>query len=381
MGSQESFNIGDLWNIAGLAYSNGHPDPQEPYIVPKGYSLIDQSSDVISGYNGAAFYNAEINTLAIGSGGTNPANPLDILQDYGVMVSGATAQALAADRLTISALEKLRAQGITDPNIVYTGHSLGGLDSQIEVIAHPGAKAVVFNSPGVYGFWGDTLGLPGGGVGLPDGAVTYVYSEKWGPAALIHGLGVRLPGEVIYVPETFGHGLAQLGQGLNASNSLDTAVSTGWTHHDPGGPGGGSGSGGGSGGSHSASGGGVNPSTGQVDAPQGSGGSGSEANHSLPSPTGYSDRGVYDVEGPEAGAAGAPGGGSTGGTSYDDAHNSGTSGHGNIMPIILDLDGDGVEVNASARVSFDWDGDGFQESGNGAACNLNAKPGLLRVAS
>ena len=40
MGSQESFNIGDLWNIAGLAYSNGHP--HGPYIVPDGYSLIDQ---------------------------------------------------------------------------------------------------------------------------------------------------------------------------------------------------------------------------------------------------------------------------------------------------------------------------------------------------
>ena len=52
-----------------------------------------------------------------------------------------------------------------------------------------------------------------------------------------------------------------------------------------------------------------------------------------------------------------------------------------IQPVIFDLDGDGVEVNASARVNFDWDGDGFQESGNGAACNPNAKPGLLRVAS
>ena len=40
-----------------------------------------------------------------------------------------------------------------------------------------------------------------------------------------------------------------------------------------------------------------------------------------------------------------------------------------IQPIILDLDGDGVEVNASARVNFDWDGDGFLESGNWAAAD------------
>jgi len=39
-----------------------------------------------------------------------------------------------------------------------------------------------------------------------------------------------------------------------------------------------------------------------------------------------------------------------------------------IQPIILDLDGDGVEVNASAQVSFDWDGDGFRESGNWWVC-------------
>ena len=52
-----------------------------------------------------------------------------------------------------------------------------------------------------------------------------------------------------------------------------------------------------------------------------------------------------------------------------------------IQPVNLDLDGDGVEVNASGQVSFDWDGDGFQESGNWAACSRSARPGLWRAAA
>lgn len=38
-------------------------------------------------------------------------------------------------------------------------------------------------------------------------------------------------------------------------------------------------------------------------------------------------------------------------------------------PVIIDLDGDGVEINADAQVSFDWDNDGFRESGNWAAAD------------
>lgn len=38
-------------------------------------------------------------------------------------------------------------------------------------------------------------------------------------------------------------------------------------------------------------------------------------------------------------------------------------------PVIIDLDGDGVEVNSSAQISFDWDNDGYLESGNWAAAD------------
>jgi len=85
---------------------------------------------------------------------------------------------------------------------------------------------------------------------------------------------------------------------------------------------------------------------------------------------------------------GDTGGSSTGGSSGGSgdgstSHIGGTNGDkgGSKKPIILDLDGDGVEVNASAQMSFDWDGDGFRESGNWAACNRNARRDFWRVAA
>jgi len=155
---------------------------------------------------------------------------------------------------------------------------------------------------------------------------------------------------------------------LDQINSLEQAyiIADGWTRHDPGGPGGG----GSSSARHDRD---ATDSTLPGGTPQGSGGSGGEVNHSLGSPTGYSDRGVYDVEGPEAGAAGAPSGTYHSYDHYSDLGNGSTAVTG--LPVILDLGGDGVEVNASAQVNFGWDGDGFLESGNWAT----ADEGILGV--
>ena len=38
-------------------------------------------------------------------------------------------------------------------------------------------------------------------------------------------------------------------------------------------------------------------------------------------------------------------------------------------PVIIDLDGDGIEISADSQVSFDWDNDGYLESGNWAAAD------------
>ena len=52
-----------------------------------------------------------------------------------------------------------------------------------------------------------------------------------------------------------------------------------------------------------------------------------------------------------------------------------------IEPIILDLDGDGVEVNSAANVDFDWDGDGFLESGSWTERNRRERPGMGEMAA
>jgi hypothetical protein len=118
------------------------------------------------------------------------------------------------------------------------------------------------------------------------------------------------------------------------------------------------------------SGGGANSTVGP-----GSGGSGSEENHSLPSSTGYSSKGVYDVEGPEGHGVSKP----SAPKSVNNTKSSNTNkndglyhsldhyervGQGKVktgLPIILDLDGDGIEVNMGFSASFDFDGDGFRE--------------------
>ncbi len=52
--------------------------------------------------------------------------------------------------------------------------------------------------------------------------------------------------------------------------------------------------------------------------------------------------------------------------------NEGTEGNSPsdaAKPVIIDLDGDGVEINSDTQVSFDWDNDGFLEASNWAAAD------------
>lgn len=104
------------------------------------------------------------------------------------------------------------------------------------------------------------------------------------------------------------------------------------------------------------SGGGANSTVGP-----GSGGNGTSENHSVSSSTGYDSRGVNDLEGPEAAGAG-----SDYSTSDPDAHDP----RGNDWwPVILDLDGGGVDVSFGNNVTFDIDGDGYREETAWAAAD------------
>lgn len=116
------------------------------------------------------------------------------------------------------------------------------------------------------------------------------------------------------------------------------------------------------------SGGGANSSVGP-----GSGGNGTSENHSVGSSSGYDSRGVNDLEGPEAaGAGGSLSGGNPGGGSYHSEEHYESIGSGGPvtgLPIILDLNGNGVDVSFGNGVSFDMDGDGFREETAWAAAD------------
>ena len=163
---------------------------------------------------------------------------------------------------------------------------------------------------------------------------------------------------------------------LDQIGNLEQAyiIAEDWTRHDPGGPGGGSGS------RDSRRSGGVD-GTGRDTVSDGAGGA-------LPDADG---NGQADSDFDNNTGSGTYGGGGDPFVDSVENGNMGDTGSGSpvvspdqppgAFPVILDLDGDGVEVNASARVNFDWDGDGFLESGNWAACNRSARQGLWRAAA
>ena len=197
-------SIVDLGNLAGLAYSNGEV-VGAGFRVPTGFTLVASNTNVLTGFNGAAFYNSTSNTLVVAIAGTNPINPVDHAQNIQIMLGGVPPQVGDAFRLTEEALSSLKASGIS-PKIAFTGHSLGGYVSQIAVGGYPGAHAVVFNSPGLGGLSAEVFPTLGG----YSPQVTYVYSSDWGAATAVHSIGMPVNGRVVIVPNTFGHSLANL---------------------------------------------------------------------------------------------------------------------------------------------------------------------------
>ena len=91
---------------------------------------------------------------------------------------------------------------------------------------------------------------------------------------------------------------------------------------------------------------------------RGSGGRGEEENHSAPSNTGYSGRGVDDLDGPEAAGAGNNYTSSDGGWSDDGWTDP--DGYG-VGPVFLDLDGSGITVTEISQSAIFVDGgDGLE---------------------
>ncbi|WP_417681634.1 hypothetical protein [Roseibium sp.] len=204
----------DFGKLAQISYNSPNISGNSSKQTPSGYSLLDQATSRKNGFNGAAFYNPSNNTLVVAIGGTNPWNPVDGGQDIlGVATGGATSQYFPALELTKKSINTLKERGIHSPNVVFTGHSLGGVSAQWLAQSYPNSKAVVFNSPGIGGAWGDIFGAPGSSNpnSKYNSNVTYVYSEKWGRAAPIHAVGVHVPGsKTITIKGTSGHELGNL---------------------------------------------------------------------------------------------------------------------------------------------------------------------------
>lgn len=78
----------DMGNISGLAYSDGRVPEDDSYHTPIGYELVDQRATIVSGFNGAAYYNSSTNSLVVGIAGTNPLNPADLAQDLMLSLGG-----------------------------------------------------------------------------------------------------------------------------------------------------------------------------------------------------------------------------------------------------------------------------------------------------
>lgn len=81
--------------------------------------------------------------------GTN--DSIDLRTDFQLAVNGASNQDYRALQFAREAEDKLLSMGVADYKIVYSGHSLGGYLAQIAAILNDNAKAVVFNSPGIWG--------------------------------------------------------------------------------------------------------------------------------------------------------------------------------------------------------------------------------------
>lgn len=129
-------SLSDLGTISKLSYESPSIGSEFSKDIPSGYALVGERTSIPVGFNGASFYNASTNTLAIGIGGTNFRNPLDILQDYGVAGGGATGQYFEGIALTREAMSALDKQGVSNPNVVFTGHSLGGVSAQMHKCLH-----------------------------------------------------------------------------------------------------------------------------------------------------------------------------------------------------------------------------------------------------
>ncbi|MEP3786037.1 MAG: Mbeg1-like protein [Paracoccaceae bacterium] len=193
----------DLGLIAQDAYS------MESGSSYNGYSHLSQSTSVNidSGFTANSYYNSENNTLVIAFAGTDPTQFGDLAADLMLAQNVAPSQAVEALNYAQAQIGAFDSQGITEFDVVFTGHSLGGYLAQHVQLNMQSGSAVVYNSPGV----------PSSTTITEYADIAYVYSDPshWSAAdAEIHTLGNYVGNEIYVIGGASGHSIVDLNQSL-----------------------------------------------------------------------------------------------------------------------------------------------------------------------
>ncbi|AUQ66366.1 DUF2974 domain-containing protein [Phaeobacter inhibens] len=208
--------------LADLSY-NEYGTPSN---TPQGWSALVPSVQTETGFTGNAFYNSSSNTLVVGFGGTNDGS--DLRADADFTFTSDTDQFNDAVTFTNDVLGNSSLG--SNPNVVFVGHSLGGFLAQRAALEYQNSNALVFNSPGIGGFWG--------GDGTTADNVAYYYSnpDSWnGPSGAglggalvssgnIHNLGDLLNDNVFFILGAEGHSRESLLEALLGGGQIPVSA-------------------------------------------------------------------------------------------------------------------------------------------------------------
>lgn len=171
-----TISINTLANLSERAYLESNDT--EGYIVGSNtYTEVHFDHDASfwqisdTGFTAHAYYSEADNTLVIAYAGTDPISPSDFRADWGLATSGDSTQLQQAYSFAVESIAQMAINYPTVSNydIVFTGHSLGGfLAQEVATGAYPSSEVVVFNAPGVGGFGGTTA---------TNDNVSYYYSD------------------------------------------------------------------------------------------------------------------------------------------------------------------------------------------------------------
>ena len=182
-----------------------------------GFTIVASSPNNLSGYQGFAAFNDETGELVISHTGTQWWQPADLFADF-LLLAGLPPVTQMADaaKLMDDAAVTVSERGDAVTQVTHVGHSLGGAIGEWFTLIASSHRAIVINSPGVFGIIGDLLGVE-----APLRNVTYINAEYPGISTLINKLGVRISDVIQIVEGALGHGIDEA---VNPGSSISATV-------------------------------------------------------------------------------------------------------------------------------------------------------------